>query len=152
MHTPDDLDRAKKQALNFLSFRLRSVKEVELFLKRKNHFPAAVRAILADLIETGFLDDEKFSDWWAEARIRAGWGPAKIKPELLSKGIGTEIVDRMMRRDWKKIIETAIEKYTDKFSSLSTIQKRIKLKGLLIRKGFNWDQIRAAIDDIGIKG
>lgn len=138
----EELEMAKRQALHFLSFRLRSVAEVEKFLLRKNHPPELVRKAIDELSEHKFLDDQAFAVWWADSRIKQGWGQVKIKSELKMKGVDGEIINSVIVRDWGEIIKKELK---DKDRSLKTRQ-------WLAGRGFTFSQINRAFDDFTING
>ena len=138
----EELEMAKRQTLHFLSFRLRSVAEVRTFLLKKNHLPEIIQKAIDELSEHKFLDDQAFADWWAESRIKQGWGQVKIKTELKMKGVDTEIINSVIARDWEEIIKLRLK---DKDRSLKT-------KQWLAGRGFTFSQINRVFDDITING
>ena len=79
-------------ALRLLSYRDRSVREVEERLRLRGFSPEEIGPTLKRLMEGGYLDDERFAKNTAEMRGRTkNWGPGKIAMELSSKGISREI-------------------------------------------------------------
>ena len=138
----EELEMAKRQTLHFLSFRLRSVEEVRKFLFKKNHQPELIQKAIDGLSEHKFLDDQAFADWWAESRIKQGWGQMKIKNELKMKGVDTEIINSVTDRDWGEIIKLRLK---DRDRSLKTRQ-------WLAGRGFTFSQINRVFDDITING
>ena len=138
----EELEMAKRQTLHFLSFRLRSVEEVRKFLFKKNHQPELIQKAIGELSEHKFLDDQVFADWWAESRIKQGWGQMKIKNELKMKGVGEEIISSVIARDWGEIIKQRLK---DRDRSLKTRQ-------WLAGRGFTFGQINRAFDDFTING
>ena len=138
----EELEMAKRQTLHFLSFRLRSVEEVRKFLFKKNHQPELIQKAIDELSEHKFLDDQAFADWWADSRIKQGWGQMKIKNELKMKGVGEEIISSVIARDWGEIIKQRLK---DRDRSLKTRQ-------WLAGRGFTFSQINRVFDDITING
>ena len=138
----EELEMAKRQTLHFLSFRLRSVEEVRKFLFKKNHPPEIIQKAIDELSEHKFLDDQIFADWWAESRIKQGWGQVKIKNELKMKGVEEEIINSVIVRDWREIINQRLK---DRDRSLKTRQ-------WLAGRGFTFSQINRAFDDFVING
>ncbi|MEK7111270.1 MAG: regulatory protein RecX [Patescibacteria group bacterium] len=138
----EELEMAKRQTLHFLSFRLRSVEEVRKFLFKKNHPPELIQKAIDELSQHKFLDDQAFAGWWAESRINQGWGEMKIKNELKMKGVGVEIINSVIARDWGEIIKKELK---DKDKSLKT-------KQWLAGRGFTFSQITLAFDDFTING
>jgi len=148
----EELEMAKRQTLHFLSFRLRSIEEVRKFLFKKNHPPEVIQKAIDELSEHKFLDDQIFADWWAESRIKQGWGQVKIKNELKMKGVEEEIINSVIIRDWREIINQAISKQSGKFAGLNGRDRSLKIRQWLAGKGFSFSQINRAFDDFVING
>ena len=143
---PDTLQKAKNRALNFLSFRPRSIHETRHFLLLKRYSQEIIDEILAFLIETGFLDDLKFAAWWVDSRCRANpGGPIKLKMELTQKGISPEIINRVTKLDYVNLAKAAAKKFAAKLTETDTQIRLRKLQDYLKRRGFTWDQITASL-------
>ena len=55
-------------ALNFLSYRPRSVREVEQRLRKKGYLPGQIEATIARLSKQGYVDDREFARFWINNR------------------------------------------------------------------------------------
>lgn len=140
------LQKAKNRALNFLSFRPRSIHETARFLLLKRYSPEIIDQTLAFLIETGFLDDLKFAAWWVDSRCRARpSGPIKLKTELKQKGVSAEIINQVAKLDYVKLAKIAAKKFAAKLTETDPQVRLRKLQNYLQRQGFTWDQINSAI-------
>lgn len=97
------------------------------------------------LQEKGYLDDEKFARFWVENRnVRKGSSVRKLKSELMTKGVASEIIetvvagsDRSDEEEIKKIILKKASRYDDPQ----------KLIAYLARQGFRYDDIKTALDE-----
>ncbi len=138
----EELKMAKRQTLHFLSFRLRSVEEVRKFLSKKNHPPEIIQTAINELSGHKFLDDRAFADWWAESRIKQGWGQVKIKHELKMKGVVEAVINPVIARDWGEIIK----------QNLKGKDRSLKTRQWLTGRGFTFSQINRAFDDFTING
>lgn len=138
----EELEMAKRRALHFLSFRLRSIAEVKIFLSKKDYSPELIQKAIDELSEHKFLDDQAFAVWWANSRINQGWGQVKIKNELKMKGVDGEIINSVIVRDWDEIIK----------QRLKGRDRSLKTKQWLIGRGFTFSQINRAFDDFTING
>ena len=84
-------------ALKFISSRPRSVAEVRARLESKGFEARETEDTVRNLIQAGYLDDEKFAGILCGSRIRyKNWGPVKIAYELKSKGVCEEIIGRAL--------------------------------------------------------
>lgn len=140
------------KALRFLSFRPRSEKEVRDFFNKKKVDPQIIEKIINFLKEKNFINDQKFVAWWIEQRTTFKPRSLRlIKMELQQKGIADELIEFPISNDKEqaiKLIERKIEKYKD----LPKYEIYQKLGPFLARKGFNYDTIKASIDEILTKG
>ena len=151
----EDFEKFYNKALEFLSYRQRSEKEVRDKLKTKNVEPEIIDKIIAKLKEKKFINDQEFARMFSESRLRFKPRSMRlIKLELKQKGIDSETVDDLQLTNdndlesAKKLVEKRIER-------LKTLPKQEiyqKLGRYLASKGFNWDTIKKAIDEILDKG
>jgi regulatory protein len=140
-------------SLKFLSYRIRSEKEIRDKLKAKQVETQIIEKIIAKLKEKKFIDDDNFAGMWIENRNRFKPRSLRlIKMELKQKGIDPEIIESRIK-DQELGVESDLEQ------AKKLVEKRIgRLKGLpkqeiyeklgryLASKGFNWDTIKKSID------
>ena len=113
------------------------------FYEKKGVSKLSVDQVLDRLIEKKYINDEKFARFWVENRNqRKGSSIKKLKSELFSKGVSSEIIEQILsessRNDGEeiqKIIAKKAKKYTDEK----------KLVAYLARQGFSYDEIKRAI-------
>ncbi|HLC17457.1 MAG TPA: regulatory protein RecX, partial [Thermodesulfobacteriota bacterium] len=93
----DSGKKALDTALRFLSYRDRSVKEVEERLRHRGFAPGETASSIEFLLEAGYLDDERFARNLAATRTRVkNWGPARIASELYTRGVSREITEEVL--------------------------------------------------------
>ena len=148
-------------ALNYCLMRPHSEKEIRDYLwkktlnrKLKNHKTGkfydkkgvsklSVEQVLDRLIEKKYINDEKFARFWIENRNqRKGSSIKKLKSELFSKGVSSEIIEQILENskrndseEIQKIIAKKAKKYADEK----------KLVAYLARQGFSYDEIKRAL-------
>jgi regulatory protein len=49
--------------------------------------------VVADLTARGYLDDEAFARHWVATRAARGYGPARLRAELLARGVPAPLID-----------------------------------------------------------
>src|SRR5688500_17492061 len=59
-------EQAMLQAFNYLSYRNRSVKEIERYLRGKGHAPETIQSVIQRLTDLHYLDDTHFAVAWVE--------------------------------------------------------------------------------------
>lgn len=150
-----DFEKFYNKALEFLSYRPRSEKEVWDKLRTKSVEPETINKIIAKLKEKKFINDEEFAKGWAESRLRFKPRSARlIKLELKQKGIDPETINSLQLtidndlESAKKLAEKRIGRVKD----LPKQEIYQKLGRFLASKGFNWDTIKKSIDEVLGKG
>jgi regulatory protein len=87
-----DVKAARRAAFDLLARKAWSRRELIRRLERRGA-PADVAAdVVADLGARGYLDDESFARWWAQARGQGRRvGSVRLRQELLAKGIPKDL-------------------------------------------------------------
>lgn len=139
------------RALRFLSFRPRSEKEIQGYLKKKQVNEINSQKIIDKLKEQKFINDEEFAKWWIEQRTLIkprAW--RIIKFELKNKGISEEIIQSLefrVQNDEEVAIKLAGKKIS-RYKNLSKQDAYQKLGRYLASKGFSWETIKISIDEV----
>ena len=135
----DAVDRALGSALNFLSFRPRSRREIEDNLRKKNVEGEVVAAVLDRLQRTGLVNDEDFARFWVENRQTfRPKGTRALKAEMRQKGLDSEAIETALE-DIGDEEETAYRAGHKKAQSLRAADEAEffrKMLGFLQRRGF----------------
>src|SRR3954468_16045565 len=88
------LQHARDVALRALNRRERTEAEMARLLAGKRVEPAAIDAVLRELREQGYLDDESYARRFAEDRRRLdAWGADRIECRLASLGVSRELIE-----------------------------------------------------------
>lgn len=151
----DQVGKLLNAALNFLSARPRSVKEIKDRLKLKLDKGDYVEPdfilnkVVEKLTKMGLLDDLEFSRWWVDQRKRfKPRGERLLRAELHSKGIPREIIDELFYAYEPSLLE--IEKLAlgkaSSYSKLPKLEFQTKLSNFLVRRGYDWDDIKSVVD------
>jgi len=90
--TPLDANAARAVAFDLLARKAWSVRDLTRRLGRRGATPETARAVVADLQVRGYLDDDAFARWWAQARAeRRRIGSRRLQQELRTRGIAAEL-------------------------------------------------------------
>lgn len=80
-------------ALKSLKSRFKSVKELRIFLLKKEYPVEYVESTIHKLLSQGYLDDRSFAKAYINTQmITTSKGPKKIERELLEKGVSIDII------------------------------------------------------------
>lgn len=139
---------AKEKALNLLSYRAHSKKELSDKLLRTCGEEDAENAVRR-MEELGLVNDESFAMAYAESMTRRKtYSARRVEQELLRKGISREsaaaAVAEFCGNDEEKIMALLASRYAGKLAGREDSRKVI---ASLQRMGFQWEDIRRAMQE-----
>jgi regulatory protein len=135
----DEVDRAVSAALNFLSFRPRSRREIENYLRQRKLEDDTASAVIARLERAGLLDDRDFARFWVENRLTfRPRGTRALRAELAQKGIDREITEEAVGsiEDEEPIALEVARKKVKSYAALDDREFFRRMLGHLQRRGF----------------
>jgi len=151
------------RALEYCLMRPHSQRELKDYLYRKTHDTLSktgqvrkgasvqlTQRVFDRLVEKGYLDDEKFANFWIENRnLRKGSSKRKLSAELSAKGVDRAIIERLLSEtertdpsELQKIIDKKRPRYDDDQKFMS----------YLARQGFSYDDIKSALNNTDEEG
>lgn len=137
----DAVERAYAAALNFLSYRPRSQREIEDYFRRKKTDSAIAGAVLDRLARSGLVDDHEFARYWVENRQAfRPRGTRALRVEMRQKGLASDVIDGALEgvSDETMAYEAGAKKLRA-FGSLDEPEFFRKMVGFLQRRGFPYD-------------
>ena len=120
-----ELGKLYQRTLEWVLLRPRSIRETKDYLRRKLRTSEDIAKfsdeVISRLVVRGYLDDEKFAEWWVENRfVKKGVSVKRLRMELLQKGIGMDAIDETLERvgrndedEIRKVIAKKRAKYPD---------------------------------------
>lgn len=134
-------------AVRLLSRREHSIEELKRKLAAKGHPEASIEAVLDKLAKKNWVSDERFTASYVHHHARRGQGPVRIRARLRQQGVTDSQIQEEVgagERDWNAL---AVEVRRRKFGAdlPRTPSERAKQARFLQYRGFNSDQIRAAL-------
>jgi regulatory protein len=140
-----------------LALRARSSSELARSLVRKGEEKANVDWAIARLLEQGLLDDAAFARALTRSRVVGGkQSRRRVEQELARKGVARSVAGEAISDvfeeeavDQRAIVEEAARKKLRSLSGLDPAVQRRRLYGFLARRGYDLDDIRAAIEAAG---
>lgn len=153
----DEFEKAKLSAVNLLSYRQRSVKEITDRLIQKGWERELVELVTGELVEKGYLDDESFALTFSRDKVKNRClGPIALRSELRRAGVAL------------KIIEVTVSTVYEEFPPDELLQRLLKKRGIdsekpvsgkekqrlvnqLRRKGFTWDQMEPCVRNLKVR-
>jgi len=149
----DEYQYAKKSALDFLSYRIRSKKEIVDKLKSKNISQETIEKTIGHLEKLGLINDEEFAKLLVQSSTgKNPSGKSVIRQKLFKKGISKEIIEKVLsetftEKNEKSLILDIFNKYKKRLTGLDKNHKRKKMFEHLARKGFDFDIINEILNE-----
>lgn len=147
------ISKAFLYAIYLLSFRDYTEREICEKLIRKGYDESTVNQVVKDLIQKGYIDDDRYAEQWIKNKAKSkGIGTAKIKYELSKKGISYDLIKEKLEdnKDFDEL-EIAMGVAYKKIKSYKNMGKeriKTKLGRFLERKGFSYYIINKVIDNL----
>lgn len=149
----DSLHRSYLLAINYLSYRMRSIQEVNDYLIKKEVAPPHIEQIIVRLLNEKILNDDEYARAFVTDQInQTSKGPSLIRRDLLQRGVTEEIANKHLPLftydvEFDKAMKWAERRIRRK--SRDSYRKRIeKLRLGLMRRGFTAGVINDVIQVI----
>jgi regulatory protein len=134
-----------------LSYRMRSTREIEHYLRQNGYTEEVVSAVQERLERSGILNDTQFATSWIENRDAFRPRSQRLLAlELRQKGISEEVIEQSMVKasSDEDLAYRAALKQAHKLEHLEWTEFRHKLSGFLARRGFSYDTISPVVDQV----
>ncbi|WP_284141574.1 recombination regulator RecX [Virgibacillus sp. LDC-1] len=146
----DTLQKSYTQAIHFLSYRMRTKKEIRDYLVKKEAEPSHIDMILTKLEKEGYVDDRQFAEAFVATRMQtSNKGPQLIEQELLQKGVPPAIAAEAVAVFSVELQREKAMKWADKKlrpnERKSYRQQLQQLQSTLMQKGFSQAVIKEVI-------
>lgn len=142
-------ERYYNLVLRFLSYRPRSEREIQEYLKKKKVSEQTISKIIGKLQDFKFIDDLEFAKFWIEQRTRFKRKPLRvIEYELKQKGINRDLIEDILSqlKDRKSLDLTSATKLAEKkldfYRNLDSKKRNEKVANYLLRKGFSYEVVK----------
>lgn len=135
---------ARDRALEMISLRLMSKKELHDKLVQKGESEENADYCVSWLSKNGFLSDESYAAAVARHYASKGYGAGRVRTELSRRGVPRELWDEalgaMPETDGKldRLISAKLKDPGDR-------EQVRKLGNSLYRRGYSWEEIRSAL-------
>jgi regulatory protein len=147
LQADDARERAMQQAMLYLSYRVRSEKEIRDNLSKHKISEAVIEETLERLRQNGLANDKKFADAWVENRSTfRPRGRRALTLELRQKGIKDSTIESALENlDEDALAYEAGQKKAGKLRGKEWSGFRKKLSDFLARRGFSYSVIRPIV-------
>ena len=140
----DEPKAIRLKIMDFLSRREHSSKEIYQKMSRKVESKEMLLESIKELERDGLLSDERFAESYFQSRKRRGFGPLRIKSELIQRGVKESLFYSLEKEiDWSSNALDALKKKLNGKVPQET-KKILKLKNFLNYRGFEFQDIDKA--------
>lgn len=153
---PDEADACMTAALKALRSRWQGEAELASKLIEKGYSSDVAGGVIEKLRADGWIDDDRFSETHARARVRKGFGSQRILRELQGLGVSRETaaaaVAAVLPEDAER--ESLVELCRKKMRMMASRRGstylleddgRKKLTGYLLTRGYDYGEVSAVI-------
>ncbi|ALB29419.1 recombination regulator RecX [Companilactobacillus heilongjiangensis] len=152
----ENINKAYGDALNYLSYQLRTKKEIKDYLYKKEYHRDAVDEVISRLEKLHYLDDAAYAKSFISNQLRTtSNGPKVIEQKMAQKGVPNNIIqDSVVEIDYDTLLENATEfakKQVRKQHRASFKQMVTKLRSSLYQKGFDNEVIEETIKNLELE-
>lgn len=135
---------AREKAMEYLSHRPMSCKELKDKLLQKGEDEAVADFCVQWLAEQGFLDDERYAGMVVRHYAGKGYGAGRIRQELQRRGVTRELWEEALKELPEQ--EDKIDKFlVSRLNDPGDRAQVQKVSAALLRRGYSWEEIRAAL-------
>lgn len=144
-------EEAYESALNYINVKMRSKKEIEKYLKKREYDNNLIHDIISRLEELGLINDENYIKAYISDKINlTNDGPNKIKQNLINEKMNEDLVEKYINEIDKEELIIKLEKLIDK--KIPTIKNctgnvlKYKITNYFINLGYNKYMIEDILD------
>lgn len=135
------VDEAQKAMEIFCAYQERCHYEVRKKLREMRMIPQAIDHILAQLIESNYLNEERFAKAFARGKFRIKhWGKNRIVRELKFREISKYNIESALKeipqQDYLDALDALAKKKMDSILERSVLKKKKKLVDYLLYRGW----------------
>jgi len=139
--------RAHRLAVNYISYRPRSTREVSRHLMRKGYSKDLARSVAQHLQKAGLINDAEFAAMFVRDRIaRRPVGRAFLRRALQEKGISPQLVEQVLNKALsdeaqqeaaRELAAKRLRLHQSSYAKLDAAHKKKRLFEYLLRRGFS---------------
>jgi regulatory protein len=136
--------KLRARALEWTMNRPHSTRELKDYLYKKKADPKLSEKLIDEFSGKGYINDQRFTEWYVDLLTRRGKSNRAIKSELFKKGIGREVADNVIGENDNE--QQRLKDIISKKSRLSRYKSDPqKLMQYLVAQGFNWQDVKEAL-------
>jgi regulatory protein len=142
----------KETCLRLLARRDHSRKELLNKLTGKGFDREDVSAVIDELVQQGWQDDQRYAWNYARYRMQKGYGPVRIEYELRQNGVDEIDLDAVLQESDNSWMDLLEQVYNKKYNHKKNLDRNewAKRSRFLLHRGFTGEMISALLDHLNI--
>ena len=142
-----NLSKAMKKAMDMLSRKPVTKKELENKLKDKGYDESVISVAVQELTELGYLNDYDYATLYLDYATEKCYGKKKIVYELTHKGVDPDIIYDVLDSHYKPTAEELSDMIFSKYGSVdcSDLKTKQRIMRFFVSRGFGFDEANDAI-------
>lgn len=142
-----DEGKALDKAYMYLSYRIRSAKEIRDYLKRKKYSEEVIASIESKLREQKLVDDGGFAEGWIENRqLTAPRSKRRLEQELRQKGVPSDIITEQLAGITQDDEVATARVMVDTKRLVQRYDDERKIIAYLVGQGFSYTVAKLALE------
>lgn len=148
--TTRDLTEAEVRdiAVRYLSRREYGIEELRQKILQRGADANITDKVVGDLADENLVSDQRFTEMYVRTRIRALFGPLKIRGELRGRGISDKLIAEAMPDEQATWFDSATHWVSKRSRGELDFTAKAKLHRSLMNRGFTHEQASVGIDSL----
>ena len=149
MMMEDEQKYAFDLALKYVSYKMRSEKEVRDKLKKSEVSDESSEYAIEKMTELGYINDKEYAEIYVQ-ELSQSFGKAVIEQKLYMKGISKDITRELLNgmQQYELALSWA-ERLLKKYKNEDKSKRKQKVFRSMMTRGFSFDDIKNAIAEAG---
>jgi len=150
-----EVEGAYQAAVRLERLRSHAKRDLRLRLLQKQHRGEAVDRAIARLEWAGIVDDRRFAETFARAKVARGRGPNRILRDLLTQGVDRKLAEQAVAAaveqegvDPVQAARLVAERRVKQMTGLPPAARRRRLMAYLVRRGFAGPETRDLVREL----
>ncbi|HKR56100.1 MAG TPA: regulatory protein RecX [Gemmatimonadales bacterium] len=155
LDTLAEVEGAYQAAVRLERLRSHAKHDLRRRLLQKQHRGEIVDQAIARLEWTGIIDDRRFAETFARAKVACGRGPSRVLRDLLTQGVDRRLAEQAVAAaveqegvDPAQVARATAERRVKQLSDLPPATKRRRLMAYLARRGFGGAETRDLVREL----
>ena len=144
------MTNSKDYSLKLIAIKDRTEKEIRTKLKEKNYDELQIEEAVEFLVSYGYINDSRYAEHFTNDAINLKkWGKARIRTELLRKGVDRDTIDKTLQEAFSEIDpDRLLSQMESRFGNadFSNMKERTRIFNFYLRRGYSPEEIKGAMN------